>query len=99
MRSVTHLDRHHGEGEDVRSLAIFPFVPNLRRDPRQREAILTRCTLYGVRVSRDLSEAEIGDAYMAGVFHQDIGLAGCQYGVKKDPEQSRTPLRSPCITL
>ena len=97
--SVTHLNHNHRERENVRFIAIFPLVPNLRRDPPHREAILNRSTPHRMRVFGDLRETKVRDAYVTRVFHKDVGLVRCKWDMKQDRKRLRTPFRSPCTTL
>ena len=81
---MAYLDHDHREGEDVRFLAIFPLDQHLWRGPSHGQAVLARNTLYGVRVFGNLREAKIRDPYVARVFHKDVKLVGCRYGVKQE---------------
>ena len=83
MLSATHLDHDHGEGENVRIIAVLFAAQNLRRSPPHGEASLIRGSPRGIQVSSDLSEAKIRDACVAGVFHENVGLAGHQRSVSE----------------
>ena len=83
MSSMTYLNHHHGERENVGFLAVFQLVPNLRRSPPHGEANLIRDGPRGIRVLSDPSEAKIRDAYVIGIFHKDVGLTKHQYGVNE----------------
>ena len=72
--SVTYLDHDHRERENVGFLAAWPLVQDLWRSPSRGVTILTRCTPYGIQVQSHLGEAEIRDACMTRVIHEDICL-------------------------
>ena len=92
-----YLDHDRREGEYVSFLAVILFDQHLWRGPPQGEAILIRSAPYGIRVSGDPNVAKTRDGCMT-VFHEDVGLVGCQRGVTGSG-RSRTTLRSPWITL
>ena len=96
---VMYLDHDHREGENIRLLAVFLLDQHLWRRPLHGAAILIRSAPYGIWAPGDLRETKIRDVYVAGIFHKDIRLVGCQCAVKQDSRQLRTPLRSLCITL
>ena len=83
MSSVTYLDHHHGERENVHFLGVTPLSQNLWRSPPHGEANLIRDSPRGIRVLSDPSEAKIRDAYVIGIFHKDVGLTKHQYGVNE----------------
>ena len=82
--TATHFDHDHRERENIRFLAIFPLVPDLRRGPLKVKVILKRDTPLVVQVPGDHREAKIRDARFTGIFDQDVSLVECQRDVKQD---------------
>ena len=96
--STTYIYHDHSEGENISSLAIHPILQDLWRGVPQGVAITVRATLYGAQVLHFQREAEICDACVSGVVHENILLVGINTVVIRDLE-SRTPLRPPWIRL
>jgi hypothetical protein len=71
---MTCLDHDHCERENVRLLAIYSPVQDLRRSPPRGAAMLTRGGLDRIQVLSDRSASEIRDACMTGVVHEDVWL-------------------------
>ena len=80
--SVTYLDHDHRKRENVGFLTIIPLVPHLWRNPPHGEPVLTRGAPHGIQVFGDLGETKVRDQYVTGFFHKDIGLVGCQCGMR-----------------
>ena len=76
---MTYFNHEHRERENVRFLGGPPPLQDFWRGP-SREAAILRDDLHGIHVSKDGSEAEIGDACMARVVHKDVLLTECYCG-------------------
>jgi hypothetical protein len=96
--STTYIYHDHSEGENISFFAIRPILQNLWRRVPRGVTIAVRGTLYGVQVLRYQREAEICDAGVSGVVHEDILLVGVNTVIGQDLDLP-TPLRSPWITL
>ena len=92
---ISYLDHDHSERENVRFLAMWPFVQHLWRGPSWSETTLTLGTLRGIQILSDSGEPKIRDTRITGVVHEDVLLETCQYGGEAGPERPHTPLRSP----
>ena len=74
--STTYIYHDHSEGENISFLAIHPILQDLWCRVPRGVAITVRATLYRVRVLRYQREAEICDACVSGVVHEDVLLVG-----------------------
>ena len=93
---ATYLDHDHRERENVRLLAMFPFLfQDLWCSPSRSVALTTRGAPYRIQILSDPSKTKIRDPRAARGIHKDIWLDTCQYGGNAGLEQPRTPLRSP----
>ena len=90
-----YLNHDHRERENVRFLAICPTLQDLWCSPPRSVATLTRGTLDRIQVLSDCSEAEIRNACIAGVVHQDVWLISYQYRGKARFKTSTYSLEVP----
>jgi len=69
---MTYLNHDHRERENVRFLAICPFIQEFWRSPSHGVAVLSWGASDGIQVLSDFGKAEVRDAGFAGAVHEDV---------------------------